>query len=482
MARDTMRPPAAWLVLDRPAGALEAQIHRTIRDRILGGQFAAGDRLPSSRALAVALGVARSTVVQAYERLRAEGFLEARGGSATRIAALPSPPPHGRASGAEIPPQVRPSMPSNAAPGAFQPGLPDLTSFPHAAWARCLGARARSGRMVDLGYGPAAGAAELRAAILSHVAATRGVVATADRVVIVPSTRTAIDVIARVVLHPGQPGGDVAWVEDPGYPASHALLRAAGARLVAVACDAHGMDVARAAGPSPRLISVTPSHHYPTGATMTLQRRLAVLGAAQASGAVILEDDYDSEFQYGSRPIAALQGIDRTESVAYLGTFSKTLAPGLHVAYAILPAWLAPRVADALRMRGALVPTHVQLALADFLNDGHLRAHVRRMGALYAERMAATVAALRGHCGDILSPGAGEGGLQLAAWFNDPTLDDRAVARVLATRGLAMRPLSEFHLGPARPGLLLGIARATADDADHAARQIRAAVRQGRCP
>ncbi|MBM9402697.1 PLP-dependent aminotransferase family protein [Gluconacetobacter azotocaptans] len=477
-----MRPPAAWLVLDRPAGALEAQIHRTIRDRILGGQFAAGDRLPSSRALAVALGVARSTVVQAYERLRAEGFLEARGGSATRIAALPSPPPHGRASGAEIPPQVRPSMPSNAAPGAFQPGLPDLTSFPHAAWARCLGARARSGRMVDLGYGPAAGVAELRAAILSHVAATRGVVATADRVVIVPSTRTAIDVIARVVLHPGQPGGDVAWVEDPGYPASHALLRAAGARLVAVACDAHGMDVARAAGPSPRLISVTPSHHYPTGATMTLQRRLAVLGAAQASGAVILEDDYDSEFQYGSRPIAALQGIDRTESVAYLGTFSKTLAPGLHVAYAILPAWLAPRVADALRMRGALVPTHVQLALADFLNDGHLRAHVRRMGALYAERMAATVAALRGHCGDILSPGADEGGLQLAAWFNDPTLDDRAVARVLATRGLAMRPLSEFHLGPARPGLLLGIARATADDADRAARQIRAAVRQGRCP
>ncbi|MBB2200346.1 PLP-dependent aminotransferase family protein [Gluconacetobacter tumulisoli] len=465
------------MVLDRSAGALEAQIHRTIRDRILGGQFAAGDRLPSSRALAAALGLARSTIVQAYERLRAEGFLEARGGSATRIAALPSPPPHGRAAKAESPPPGQSLSPDNPAPGAFQPGLPDLTSFPHAAWARCLGARARSGRTVELGYGLAAGTPELRAAILSHVAVTRGVVATVDRVVVVPSTRMAIDVIARVVLqHPGTPGSDVAWVEDPGYPTSHALLRAAGARLVPVACDAHGMDVARADGPPPRLISVTPSHQYPTGATMTLQRRLAVLGAAQASGAVILEDDYDSEFQYGSRPIAALQGIDRTESVAYLGTFSKILVPGLHVAYAILPAWLAPRVAAALRMRGTAVPVHVQLALADFLNDGHLRAHVRRMGALYAARMAATVAALRRHCADILTPGTGEGGLQLAAWFTNPAMDDRAVVRALNARGLAIRALSDFHLGPARPGLLLGIASATDDGADRAARHIRAAV------
>jgi GntR family transcriptional regulator/MocR family aminotransferase len=184
------------------------------------------------------------------------------------------------------------------------------------AWARCLGARARALRVHDLGYGAAFGIAELRAAILAHVSVTRGVVATPDQVLVMPSTSAAIDLIARLLLRPGVPGGDLAWIEEPGYPNAQALLRAAGAQLIPVPCDADGINVSGASGPAPRLVYVTPSHEYPTGASMGLPRRLALLDMAQSCGATVLEDDYGSEFQYGSRPIAALQGIDRGACVA----------------------------------------------------------------------------------------------------------------------------------------------------------------------
>ncbi|RZK88420.1 MAG: PLP-dependent aminotransferase family protein, partial [Methylobacterium sp.] len=329
-----------WLVLNRDAGDLEGQVYRAVRERILSGQLAPGQRLPSTRALALALGVARSTVVQAFERLRAEGFLEAATGSATRVATLSTPfAAHAERGAARAAPASLP-YPAEPERGSFQPGVPSLSDFPHAAWARCLGARARSLRVHDLGYGSASGLAELRMAILDHVSASRGVAASPDQVVILPSTSAAIDLIARLLLQPGVAGGDTAWIEEPGYPVAQAVLRSAGARLVGVPCDADGMDITRAAGPPPRLIYVTPSHQYPTGAVMSLHRRLALLETAQRCGATVLEDDYDSEFQRSSRPIAALQGIDRGGCVAYLGTFSKVLAPGLRIAYAILPSRL----------------------------------------------------------------------------------------------------------------------------------------------
>ncbi|GAC1346795.1 MAG: PLP-dependent aminotransferase family protein [Acetobacteraceae bacterium] len=476
--------PEGWLTLDRAAGDLEGQVHRAVRERILSGTLAAGQRLPSTRALAATLGIARSTVVQAYERLLAEGFLDAATGSATRVAILPGPPrtarrPGGRAATAAT---ARVVSPEPAPGGALQSGVPDLEGFPHAQWARCLGARARALRVHDLGYGATSGIAELRAAILAHVSATRGVNAVADQVVVVPSTGAAIDLIARLLLRLDVRGGDPAWIEDPGYPAAQALLRAAGARLVPVPCDAEGIDVAKASGPPPRLVYVTPSHQYPTGATMSLPRRLALLEAAQAWGAVVLEDDYDSEFQYGSRPIAALQGIDRGGSVAYLGTFSKVLAPGLRVAYAILPPHLLPEVTVAQRLRGAVVPVHVQAALADFLRDGYLRAHIRRIGASYAVRMAATVRALERHCGDVLSVEDGAGGLQLAAWFHDPGTDDRTAARMLQQKGFGVRALSDFYIGSPRPGLLFGIARSLPEQADGAVLRIRRVLDMSRMP
>lgn len=446
----------AWPPLDRVAGDLEGQLYRGIRDLILERRMPAGQRLPSSRHLAATLGVARSTVVQAYERLKADGYLLTQTGSATRVAETGTGP---LARAFQPAPSLSEPAHQPVPPKLFEPGVPDLADFPHASWARYLGARARSLRIHDLGYGDADGLPELRETILDHVAKTRGVFARPEQILIVPSTRAAINLLAHVLLRPADPNGCVAWMEEPGYPTAQALLRGAGARIVPVPCDDAGIDVAKAAGPPPRLIYVTPSHQYPTGVTMSLQRRLALLDVAQASGAVVIEDDYDSEFQYGSRPIAALQGIDRNGIVAYLGTFSKIFAPGVRIAYAIMPSRWLGEVSAALQLQGAVVPIHIQAALADFMRDGRLRGYVRKMKTLYAARMAASVTALQQHCGDVLQIGDGSGGLQLATWFRDWHVDDRAVSQSLKANGFAMQPMSRFHLGPARPGLVFGISR-----------------------
>ncbi|MGV1789462.1 MocR-like pyridoxine biosynthesis transcription factor PdxR [Rhizobium sp. A37_96] len=460
---------ARWPALDRTSGDLEGQVYRLMRDRILHGQMPAGQRVPSTRTMAVSLGVARSTVVNAYERLKAEGYLQSATGAATRVAVFPTAPLSGQAA---APPANLPRVTEFKTGGLFEPGVPDVSAFPHGAWARCLGARARSLRVHDLGYSDHGGVHELREAILDHIAATRGVVARPEQVVIVPSTGAAIGLLASVLLHPGDPGGNLVWMEEPGYASAQAILRMAGAELVPVPCDAEGIDIARGAGPAPKLIYVTPSHQYPTGVTMSLTRRLALLEFARANGAIVLEDDYDSEFQYASRPIAALQGIDSGEVVAYIGTFSKTLAPGLRVAYAVVPSRLVTAIEAAQRLRGAVVPIHIQAALADFMREGRFRAHLRHMNGIYAERMAATVSALDRHCGAQLEVGAGGGGLQLASWFRDVETDDLAVARAINAHGFAVRPISALYLGPARSGLLLGIARMEAQAADAAAAKI----------
>ncbi len=458
----------AWLPLDRASGNLEEQVYRHMRDRILSGQIATGQRLPSTRALATSLGIARSTVVSAYERLKSEGYLNTTTGSASRVAPLSMSAFVERD---EPPRSIQPTSNLSAARRLLEPGVPDLTDFPHMAWARCLGARARWPRVHDLGYGEACGIRELREAIIEHLSTTRGVVARPEQVLIVPSTRVAIDLLASLRLSVG--GKDVAWMEEPGYSTAKVILAKAGASIVPVPCDDAGMDVSGAVGlPPPRIIYTTPSHQYPTGTAMSLQRRLALLDVARSNGALILEDDYDSDFQYGSRPIAALQGIDRHEVVAYLGTFSKILAPGLRVAYAVVPLWLIDEAQEALQLRGAVVSTHIQAALADFIREGRLRAYLRQMNAKYAERMAATVSALRHHCGHLLDVTEGSGGLQLATWFHNRTADDAAAADALRGDGIAPQPMSRFYLGAPRPGLLFGIANASTKDIDALAAKI----------
>lgn len=464
-----MTSVARWPALDRAAGDLEGQVYRLMRDRILHGQMPAGQRVPSTRALAISLDVARSTVVSAYDRLKEEGYLQSTTGAATRVAAFPVPPLLGQTAARS---HTSPRITEFATGGLFEPGVPDVSTFPHAAWARCLGSRGRSLRIHDLGYGAQSGLPELRQAILDHIAATRGVVARPEQVLIVPSTAAAIGLLASVLLRANSLNDDIVWIEDPGYATAQAVFRVAGANLVSVPCDEEGIDINRAAGPPPRLIYVTPSHQYPSGVTMSLSRRLALLEFARATGAIVLEDDYDSEFQYASRPIAALQGIDRGEVVAYLGTFSKTLAPGLRVAYAVVPSRLLAAVETAQRLRGAVVSIHTQAALADFIGEGRFRAHLRHMNAVYAERMTAAVSALNRHCGKHLAIGEGGGGQQLPSWFRDVTVNDLAAMRFINSNGFALRAMSSLHLGPSRPGLLFGIARMEAHAADAAAATI----------
>jgi GntR family transcriptional regulator/MocR family aminotransferase len=467
---DATIPSAAWPPLDKVSGDLEGQIYRLVRERVLQGQLSPGQRLPSTRRLAAALSVARSTVVNAYERLKNEGYLQASAGSACRVSAM-AKTPFQQQSQTRVAERPVPAEPA-AAGKWFAPAVPDLSRFPHATWARCLGARARSLRIHDLGYGEACGLGALRRAILDHIGATRGVVARPEQLLIVPSTRAAIDLLSLLVLSKVDMASKVAWVEDPGYPTAKALLSAAGATLLPAPCDSEGIRL-DGVGRPPQLIYVTPSHQYPTGVTMSLSRRMALLAAAKTHGALVLEDDYDSEFQYGSRPIASLQGIDRHGVVAYLGTFSKTLAPGLRVAYAVVPPSLLSAAAELQLLRSAVVPIHVQAALADFIGEGRFRAHLRQMNTLYASRMAATVDALQRHLGEIMRIGVGAGGLQLVTWFHDERVDDRVIALALNAQGFAMRPMSSFYLGRARPGLLFGIAQVTIEDVESLAGRIR---------
>ncbi len=447
-----------WLSLDRNGGDLSGQIYRSLRDRILLGQLPAGHKLLSTRALAASLGVARSTAVEAYDRLRSEGYIEASAGVATRVAALERMrPEHQRDDRAPVE-SKKSDQPSYR--GLFRPGVPDVSDFPHAAWSRHLAARSRSLRIHHLGYENPTGIRELREAILEHISATRGVIAEPEQVMIMPSTRAAIDMLARAMLR--RSGRKTAWMEDPGYAAARLLLGDAGAEIVAVPCDEQGIDVSKAEGSQPALIYVTPSHQYPTGATLSLPRRLALLEAARRHESLIVEDDYDSDFQYGSRPIAALQGIDRAEVVAYVGTFSKVLAPGLRVAYAVVPRWLVSEASEALHRRGVAVSSHIQAALADFINEGRLRAYLRRMNQQYAERMARTIGMLESHFGGRLVISGGNGGLQLAAWFRDEMVDDRAVVAKVNASGYGLMPMSGFFIGKSAPGILFGISQAEA--------------------
>ncbi|GAB0116024.1 MocR-like pyridoxine biosynthesis transcription factor PdxR [Acidisoma sp. 7E03] len=459
---------AAPLALDRAAGDLEGQVYRGLRSRILSGALAAGQAVPSTRALAASLGLARATVLAAYERLKAEGFLEARPGGATRIAAIATP--LGRDQRRAAPRRLESEAPTLP----LTPGVPDLASFPRALWGRLLATRARRMGAEALGYGAPLGLPALRDAILGHIAISRGVAAEPEQLFLFPSTRMAIAILARLTLT----RGDTAWIEEPAYPSAQRLLAEAGARLVPLPCDEAGLRL-EAQAPPPRLIYVTPSHQYPTGVTMSLPRRLALLEAAQRHGALILEDDYDAEFQFDGRPIAALQGIDRAGTVAYLGTLAKTMAPGLRLAYAVVPLPLCAPLAKMMRLQGLAVPMHVQAAFLEFLREGHFRAHLRRMTPLYAARMQAFRAAVQEVCGSRIAVGPGTGGLQLALWFRDGTTEDEQIAATLRTRGYGPQPLSAMHLGLARPGLLCGIAGLMPEAAPAAARAIAQALVSG---
>jgi GntR family transcriptional regulator/MocR family aminotransferase len=450
--------PIGWIVLDRSRADLTGQLCRVLRERILAGELGRGTRLPSTRVLAKACEVSRSTVVEAYDRLHSEGFLTARRGSATRVAALSSVPVTSTVatSSAVSTSRALPTL-------RFVPGSPSLDAFPRRLWARYLGnsGRALHGSSLDYAFNP--NDANLRRAICDHLERRRGVSADPERIVIMPSTGSLIDALARAVAANRNDHEHIAWVENPGYPPAREILSNAGFKIVGVPVDGASLDLAQGRGQPPAILYVTPSHQYPTGVTMPLSRRLDVLAFAQVSGTLILEDDYDSEFQYDGPAIAALQSIDRQQSVAYIGTLSKVLAPGLRTAYAVVPDRLIQAVLADQRLRGLSLPVHTQAALAAFIDDGHLRAHVRNMNHLYAPKMKSLRDALRLHGRQVFDISEGNGGLQLAAWFRDQSLDDVASMKRLQSKGYGMAALSAFFLSNPRSGLLFGIGDVTED-------------------
>ncbi|WP_114240734.1 PLP-dependent aminotransferase family protein [Dyella sp. C9] len=473
MARNAPRP--FWIALERSQGGLESQLYAGLRDQILAGTIAGGHKLPSTRELAVTLGISRATVVSAFDRLKAEGYLETRKGSATRVSMLP--PAINGAVKVQAQRQV-PATRTLSDPRLLKPGAPDLEAFPRAEWASALASRARSLRDGDLDYRDETGLPELKEAIIEHVTATRGVNAEPDQVVIVPTARAAIDLVAGEIFKSIPVDQQEAWIEEPGYWAAQGILKSIVSKLVPVPCDADGLDPLAAPAGHPKLIYTTPSHQYPTGVSMSLERRLSLLALAERTGAIIIEDDYDSEFHQGPQAMPSLQGIDRSGSVVYLGTFSKLLAPAIRVGYMIVPRAILELVSSGHRRKGLAVSLYVQAALSTMMKDGRTRAHLRRVRPLYAERMAATVRALTAHCGGYLRVGDGRDGLQLTTWFIDPQADDVSIARALQDEGYGVRPLSPFFLGSARPGLLFGISSVDVGSIDRQAQVVAQAIGQ----
>ncbi len=475
--------PMTGIALDRRAASpLSRQLYERLRTAILLGQLGAGFRLPSTRLLAKELGVSRNTVLLAYDQLLAEGYVEGRIGSGTRVArnlpesflqapAIPSVP--GASPPAPAPAPVTPSrrgaamaaapampgaagVPAGGAPRPFQPGLPALDALPTELWAQLLTRRARRSLPDLLAYQDSPGYRPLREAIAAYLGASRGVRCTAAQVLVVAGGQGGLDLAARVLLDPG----DAAWVEDPGYLRARGALLAAGARLVPVPIDGQGLDVAagQERAPDARLAYVTPSHQFPLGPAMGLARRLALLEWAARTGAWIVEDDYDGEFRYAGRPLPALQGLRPDGRVVYVGTFSKVLFPALRLGYLVVPpALVAPFVA-ARRFVDGHPPALEQAALADFVAEGHFARHLRRMRALYAGRVAALAAAARHDLAGLLDLRPTPSGMHLVGWL-PPGVDDRAAARQAAAHDVVTVPVSSFAIEPLdRGGLLLGFA------------------------
>jgi GntR family transcriptional regulator/MocR family aminotransferase len=464
-----------------------------LRQGILSGTLVPGARLPPSRHLAEELGVARQTVVIAYERLAAEGYVRARVGSGTFVATdlpdaappLASVPPCTVSALSErgtrlaaIPSTSAQSVPGRPAPGMLlAPGVPAPELFPAAAWASCA-ARVLRGMSAELTTYPAPqGLPALRSQIAAHLAASRGLMADPAQIMVTAGTQQALRIAAELLLDPG----DAAWVEDPGYVAGRGALLAAGAVPVAVPSDAEGLDVQEGIrlAPNARLALVAPSHATPLGGALPIGRRLALLDWAARAESWVLEDDCDSEFRWEGKPLPPLATLDRAGRVIYCGTFSKNLAPGLRLGFAVVPESLVGAFARARALIDRGPPALTQAVLAEFMAQGRLAPHIRRMRTEYAARRAALLAALQKHC-PAVQPLAAPGGLHMAVLLPGGG-DEAAIVRAARARELGVAPLGAyFNDVPRMAGLVLGFAGTPVAMANDAARRLAGAIRAAR--
>jgi GntR family transcriptional regulator/MocR family aminotransferase len=487
----------------RLAAPLYRQLYERLRAQIMAGQLETGARLPSTRALASELGVSRNTTALAYEMLALEGYIESRVGDGTRVAhtqpeqAIETSIGCERERGSPSTSYARIGQRGLALAGAphpgeaygrqaggvgdvFRAGQPDVAAFPFALWASLVAKHARHSTLSAALYQPAQGYAPLRAAIAAHIGMTRGVRCSPEQIIITSGSQGALDLAARVLLDPG----DHAWVEAPGYLGARGALIAAGARLTDIPVDSEGLSVeaGRKLRPDARLAVVTPSHQFPTGVTMSLRRRLALLEWAREARAWIIEDDYDSEYRYSGRPLEALYGLDAGSCVIYVGTFSKTLFPALRLGYIVVPQDLAPAFIAARRFIDGHPSPLEQMALADFIAEGHFARHLRRMRLVYRERRDTLIEALRQELADLLDVATPEAGMHLAAWL--PTgVSARTIAELAAGRGIHLLPFAQPCMDtPQREGLLFGFASATSGELRAGVRLLAHAIRSGASP
>jgi GntR family transcriptional regulator/MocR family aminotransferase len=438
----------------RQRAPLQLQIYESVRTAILGGVLTPGARLPSSRELADDLGVSRLTAVLAFEQLAAEGYVTSRIGAGTFVnRELPDTGSENAPVSARAPIARHPQLSQRGTrlsqtprvirkiagpPRAFRIGTPALDRFPVALWNRFVSRHTRRLSVSQFDYGDAAGLPELREAIAAHVSRARGTSCTADQIIVVTGAQQGLDMIARLLLDPG----DVAWVEEPCYPGAWAALTAAGARIESVPVDDQGLVIDQQRDAA-RFVYTTPSHQFPLGVPMSLSRRLALLRWARDARAWVIEDDYDSEFRYGSRAIPCLHGLDTDGRVIYVGSFSKTLFPGLRLAYVIVPPDLHTPMVKA-RLASDIHPqTFLQGVVADFIGEGHFERHVRRMNTEYRARLQALEEAMRRYCHGALELRPVTTGLHAVA--DVLTGDDASVSREALERGIETMPLSAYY-------------------------------------
>lgn len=458
--------PHAAIALDRSSStALYRQLYDQLRNAILSGRLAPGTRLPSTRELATELNIARNTVLNTFDQLYAESYLERRVGDGTYVS---HQLPDDLLTVNEQPARARskhhgPSR-SNVAsfrhvsvanytgpPRPFRTGTPALDAFPHKLWGRLLARRWSNGTGEMLQYSDSAGYLPLRKAIAAYVSTTRAVRCVPEQLIITSGSQHALEIVIRTVLKPG----DKVWMEDPGFLGARASFIAAGADLTPVPVDADGLNIASGMErcPDPRLVYVTPSHQYPLGSTLSLSRRLALVKLAARSGSWVIEDDYDSEFRYVGRPLAALQGLDNEQRVIYIGTLSKVLFPSIRLGYIIAPPDLFDALLNARRLGGHQSPTLEQAVLADFISEGHFARHIRRMRVLYAERQQALVKAARSELQGLLEVSPSNAGMHLLGWL-PKQVDDHVAFRAATDAGIEVTPLSAYCIVPPKRGAL----------------------------
>ncbi len=454
---------------DDPA-PLHQQLFLKLRDAILEGRLTSGTRLPSSRMLAKDLDVSRNTVLSAFDQLTAEGYMESRVGAGSFVSRqLPDDLLTRMKSGdrpengpRDIPlSRVARMLLPTASPRlyqgrAFAPGTPELGLFPYEDWARLLARHWRNPKREYLVGNPVGGSKVLREALANHLGQSRAVRCDPEQVIVLSGSQQAIHLVIKAFAEPGDP----IWMEEPGYPGTRDAILSSGATPVPVPVDAEGFDLAAARKMSPdaRLACISPSHQYPLGQTMSLPRRLDLLQWAKEENRFILEDDYDSEYRYTGRPLSSLQGLDTDNRVLYVGTMSKVMFSGLRVGYLVVPPDLIDVFLAIRRNIDGHSPSVPEAALADFISEGYLSGHIRRMRLLYEQRQKILITLLRDRLGPLVSVEPEASGMHLVVRL-DRRIPDKRVEAEAQKHGMMLRALSGFYQNPTPAnGLIMGFA------------------------